>query len=789
MTAVGRAQSQFRRSPPYASLHRPTAGTVLDHDAFTTPNSHRGARRACRAAAGRRRRCRAGQRSPAASSTICSTAASSRAAASSGAAAAAQPRSRRRPTAADVDMRIDRIENALRQLTGTIEQLQYRQPAAADAAQAHAGRHRVPLAAARRRAAGAAGARAAAAHGRRSDAFDPSQRPQCAARAPAHARRRVRSRRSIPNAPAAPRALGQRADRRRAASMPPTPPVGAPGGRAAGAPLDLSTLSAAADAAPPQADGERRRRRRSRRAIAAAAAAQSERRPARSSRRCRRRPRRKDEYDLAYGYVLHKDYALAEQAFRDFLRKYPNDRLVPDAQYWLGESLFQRQRYRDAAESFLAVSTKYEHAGKAPDALLRLGQSLAALNQKEAACATLGRSRPQISARLGQREARRRRRNRSVRTAERSERRLSAAAEAAQVAVRRVSPIRFPALVLAVSGGPDSTALMVLAARWRKALKRRPEADRRHRRSRPAHGSASARRRRWQGSRASSASRIAPCAGPARSRRPACSRRRARRATACWPSAARKAGAAHILTAHTLDDQAETVLIRMSRGSGITGLARDGADLAPCRASGEGDHAGAPVARHPQGAADRHAASAAKIAFADDPSNRDPRFTRARLRGLMPRTGARGPRRRAGWRCWRAGCKRADAAIEAAVDRAEAALAPADTAEPAPIAFDAAGLCPPAGRDRAAAARPRGRRDWATRARSNLASWRRSRRRSMPPKTPAMRAVSPHPGRRACDARRRPNHRRTGAAARGAQNGLNHSAERRHKPSQRRKSR
>jgi TolA-binding protein len=54
----------------------------------------------------------------------------------------------------------------------------------------------------------------------------------------------------------------------------------------------------------------------------------------------------------------------------------------------LGESQFQQQRYRDAAESFLAVSTKHERSGKAPDSLLRLGQSLAALKQKEAACAT-----------------------------------------------------------------------------------------------------------------------------------------------------------------------------------------------------------------------------------------------------------------------------------------------------------------------------------------------------------------------------------------------------------------
>jgi tol-pal system protein YbgF len=96
----------------------------------------------------------------------------------------------------------------------------------------------------------------------------------------------------------------------------------------------------------------------------------------------------KDEYDLAYGYLLRKDYALAEESFRGFVRKYPNDRLVADANYWLGESLFQRQRYRDAAESFLTVSTKYEKSAKAPDSLLRLGQSLAALREKEAACAT-----------------------------------------------------------------------------------------------------------------------------------------------------------------------------------------------------------------------------------------------------------------------------------------------------------------------------------------------------------------------------------------------------------------
>jgi tol-pal system protein YbgF len=79
---------------------------------------------------------------------------------------------------------------------------------------------------------------------------------------------------------------------------------------------------------------------------------------------------------------------LAEDSLRAFMQKYPNDRLAGDAQYWLGETMFQRQRYRDAAEMFLEVTTKHEKSGKAPDSLLRLGQSLAALKEKEAACAS-----------------------------------------------------------------------------------------------------------------------------------------------------------------------------------------------------------------------------------------------------------------------------------------------------------------------------------------------------------------------------------------------------------------
>ena len=298
----------------------------------------------------------------------------------------------------DISVRLDRMEGALRQLTGTIEQLQYRNQQLESQLKRMQDdtEYRFQQMGSRGGAApppqmtpsGQGNAPMAPPAGRRSDVFDPTQSP---------------------NAQGAPRILGNEAVI--AAPEPVGPPVGAPGGRSAGAPLDLSTL-ANTDSPPPQ------------RAVppSTVASAGSVPMPATQGTPPSPPPQVRnvlpatpnnqqlatlppsaspqDEYDMAYGYVLHKDYSLAEQSFRDYLKKYPNERLVPEAQYWLSESLFQQQRYRDAAESFLGVSTKFERSAKAPDALLRLGQSLAAMNQKEAACATLaevGRKYPRAS--------------------------------------------------------------------------------------------------------------------------------------------------------------------------------------------------------------------------------------------------------------------------------------------------------------------------------------------------------------------------------------------------------
>jgi len=243
-----------------------------------------------------------------------------------------------------------------------------------------------------------------------------------------------------------------------------------------------------------------------------------------------------------------------------------------------------------------------------------------------------------------------------------------------------------PALVLAVSGGPDSTALMVLAARWRRARKRGPKllavtVDHGLRRESAAEARAVERQARalgvphrtmrWNGGK--------PATGLQEAARLARYRLLAR--------AAQAARAPYILTAHSLDDQAETVLIRMSRGSGLTGLGAMAA-VSPLPADARGEiMLVRPLIDLPKA---RLVATLARasIGYADDPSNRDPRFFRARLRGIMPALAREGlDARRLALLARR--LRRADAAIEAAVDAAAAALSQGPWSDRGPIRFDA----------------------------------------------------------------------------------------------------
>jgi tol-pal system protein YbgF len=99
----------------------------------------------------------------------------------------------------------------------------------------------------------------------------------------------------------------------------------------------------------------------------------------------------KSEYEDAIGLLKQGQYDAAEKGFSDFLAKNPKSPLAASALYNLGESYYLRARHREAAEQFLKISTAYPASNRAPDAMLRLGQSLTAIGgAREQACAAFG---------------------------------------------------------------------------------------------------------------------------------------------------------------------------------------------------------------------------------------------------------------------------------------------------------------------------------------------------------------------------------------------------------------
>jgi tol-pal system protein YbgF len=96
-----------------------------------------------------------------------------------------------------------------------------------------------------------------------------------------------------------------------------------------------------------------------------------------------------DQYNHAFGLLKQADYPRAEVEFRAFLDQHPNDSMAGAAQYWLGDTYYARGRYADAARAFAEVYKRYPKSVKAPEALLKLGMSLGQANQKQNACVAL----------------------------------------------------------------------------------------------------------------------------------------------------------------------------------------------------------------------------------------------------------------------------------------------------------------------------------------------------------------------------------------------------------------
>lgn len=94
-------------------------------------------------------------------------------------------------------------------------------------------------------------------------------------------------------------------------------------------------------------------------------------------------------YEQAFGYLRDADYDKAEKALNEFLARNANHTLAGNAQYWLGETYFVRNKYPEAATAFATGIQKYPKGVKAPDNLLKFGMTLGKLNKKTEACTAL----------------------------------------------------------------------------------------------------------------------------------------------------------------------------------------------------------------------------------------------------------------------------------------------------------------------------------------------------------------------------------------------------------------
>ena len=245
--------------------------------------------------------------------------------------------------AASAILRLNRLEEELRQANGRIEELEnaqhrledqlqkFRQDVEFRLGERSGGAPPSPAAA---NPPAAAVEAPAAVKPSRSDAFDPKAEP---------------------NAPGAPRQLGTTA---------PSAPLSRPL-PAAGPPLELG--KARLPPPPPAATGP---------TITGSGVAMLD------------APR--EQFNAALQAFQAGEYAQAEQGFKAFMAANPAHRLTPDAIFYIGETYLQRSHPREAAEQYLKVTTDYSRSARAPESMVRLGQTLAALGNSEQACATFG---------------------------------------------------------------------------------------------------------------------------------------------------------------------------------------------------------------------------------------------------------------------------------------------------------------------------------------------------------------------------------------------------------------
>lgn len=96
-----------------------------------------------------------------------------------------------------------------------------------------------------------------------------------------------------------------------------------------------------------------------------------------------------DDFDRARAAYDAGEFARAAELFAAFTQTYPGGPLSAEAHFMRGQSEAQQSAWSRAARAYLDAFTSDPNGGRAAEALLNLGASLARLDQIDEACVTL----------------------------------------------------------------------------------------------------------------------------------------------------------------------------------------------------------------------------------------------------------------------------------------------------------------------------------------------------------------------------------------------------------------
>jgi tol-pal system protein YbgF len=87
-------------------------------------------------------------------------------------------------------------------------------------------------------------------------------------------------------------------------------------------------------------------------------------------------PPPRELYSQAYTDYARGNYDLAIQGYQEYLRNYPDTDFADNAQYWIGECLYSKQKFPEAIAAWDELFQKFPASDKLPDAHLKKGLAL-----------------------------------------------------------------------------------------------------------------------------------------------------------------------------------------------------------------------------------------------------------------------------------------------------------------------------------------------------------------------------------------------------------------------------